>query len=91
MGFLTVGTGTEKASAVKADPKTVQTGVHFIDGDQACCEGALAVVANFAAGYPITPSTQIVERFALRGPTAGAVFLQMEDELAFSMAILGAT
>jgi 2-oxoglutarate ferredoxin oxidoreductase subunit alpha len=76
---------------VKADPKSVLTGVHFIDGDQACCEGALAAGANFAAGYPITPSTEIVERFASRAPAAGGVFLQMEDELASSMAILGAT
>ena len=76
---------------MKADPKSVLTGVHFIDGDQACCEGALAAGANFAAGYPITPSTEIVERFASRAPTVGGVFLQMEDELASSMAILGAT
>ncbi|HZP02654.1 MAG TPA: 2-oxoacid:acceptor oxidoreductase subunit alpha [Terriglobia bacterium] len=76
---------------MKADPKTVLTGAHFIDGDQACCEGALAAGANFAAGYPITPSTEIVERFAMRAPTVGGVFLQMEDELASSIAILGAT
>ena len=35
------------------------------------CEGALAAGANFAAGYPITPSTEIVERFASRIPTVG--------------------
>lgn len=76
---------------MKADPKTVLVGAHFIDGDQACCEGALAAGANFAAGYPITPSTEIVERFATRAPKVGGVFLQMEDELASSIAILGAT
>ncbi len=76
---------------MKANPKAVLTGTHFIDGDQACCEGALAAGADFAAGYPITPSTEIVERFASRIPTVGGVFLQMEDELASSIAILGAT
>jgi 2-oxoglutarate ferredoxin oxidoreductase subunit alpha len=75
---------------VKADPKTVLTGVHFLDGDHACCEGAIAAGANFAAGYPITPSTEIVERYASRAPKVGGVFLQMEDELASSIAILGA-
>jgi 2-oxoglutarate ferredoxin oxidoreductase subunit alpha len=75
---------------VKANPAAVLTGPHFLDGDQACCEGALAAGANFAAGYPITPSTEVVERFAARIPTVGGVFIQMEDELASSIAILGA-
>jgi len=75
---------------MQADPRGVLTGVHFLDGDHACCEGALAAGARFAAGYPITPSTEVVERFAARIPTVGGVFIQMEDELAASIAILGA-
>jgi len=27
---------------MKADPRGVLTGTHFMDGDHACCEGALA-------------------------------------------------
>ena len=73
-----------------ADPKGVLTGVHFLDGDHACCEGTLAAGARFAAGYPITPSTEVVERFAARIPTVGGIFIQMEDELAASIAIQGA-
>jgi len=73
-----------------ADPKGVLTGVHFLDGDHACCEGTLAAGARFAAGYPITPSTEVVERFAWRIPTVGGIFIQMEDELAASIAISGA-
>lgn len=73
-----------------ADPRGVLTGVHFLDGDHACCEGALAAGARFAAGYPITPSTEVVERFAARIPTVGGTFIQMEDELAASITILGA-
>ncbi len=73
-----------------ADPKGVLTGTHFLDGDHACCEGALAAGARFAAGYPITPSTEVVERFAARIPQVGGVFIQMEDELAASIAIQGA-
>lgn len=75
---------------VHADPKGVLTGTHFIDGDHACCEGALAAGARFAAGYPITPSTEVVERFAARIPSVGGVFIQMEDELAASIALQGA-
>ncbi len=75
---------------MQADPRGVLTGVHFIDGDHACCEGALAAGARFAAGYPITPSTEVVERFASRAPMVGGTFIQMEDELAASIAILGA-
>jgi 2-oxoglutarate ferredoxin oxidoreductase subunit alpha len=59
---------------MQADPKGVLTGVHFLDGDHACCEGALAAGARFAAGYPITPSTEVVERFAARIPTIGGIF-----------------
>lgn len=73
-----------------ADPRGVLTGVHFIDGDHAACEGALAAGCRFVAGYPITPSTEVVERFASRIPTVGGVFIQMEDEIASSIAILGA-
>jgi 2-oxoglutarate ferredoxin oxidoreductase subunit alpha len=76
---------------MKADPRGVLTGSHYIDGDFACCEGALAAGCRFIAGYPITPSTEIVERFARRAPLVdGALFIQMEDELAASIAIQGA-
>ncbi len=75
---------------MKADPKGVLTGAQYLDGDHACCEGALAAGCRFVAGYPITPSTEVVERFAQRIPLVGGVFIQMEDELASSIAILGA-
>jgi 2-oxoglutarate ferredoxin oxidoreductase subunit alpha len=61
-----------------------------MDGDYAACEGALAAGCRFAAGYPITPSTEVVERFASRIPMVGGVFIQMEDEIASSIAIQGA-
>jgi 2-oxoglutarate/2-oxoacid ferredoxin oxidoreductase subunit alpha len=73
-----------------ADPAGVLTGVHFMDGDHSCCEGCLAAGARFASGYPITPSTEVVERFASRIPTVGGIFIQMEDELAASITMQGA-
>jgi 2-oxoglutarate ferredoxin oxidoreductase subunit alpha len=42
------------------------------------------------AGYPITPSTEVVERISRRFPTMGGTFIQMEDELASMAAIVGA-
>lgn len=75
---------------MKADPKGVLTGSHFIDGDHACCEGAIAAGCRFVAGYPITPSTEVVERIAQRFPRIGGMFIQMEDEIASSITILGA-
>ncbi len=75
---------------MQADPAGVLTGIHFLDGDHACCEGCLAGGARFASGYPITPSTEVVERFAARIPTVGGVFIQMEDELAASITMQGA-
>jgi 2-oxoglutarate ferredoxin oxidoreductase subunit alpha len=75
---------------VQADPIGVLTGAHFIDGDHACSEGAIAAGCRFVAGYPITPSTEVVERIADRFPFVGGVFIQMEDEIASSIAIQGA-
>jgi 2-oxoglutarate/2-oxoacid ferredoxin oxidoreductase subunit alpha len=72
------------------DDSAVLTGAHFIDGDHACSEGAIAAGCRFVAGYPITPSTEIVERIAERFPFVGGVFIQMEDEIASSIAIQGA-
>lgn len=72
-----------------ANAQGVLTGAHFLSGNEACCEGALAAGCRFVAGYPITPSTDIVERIAMRFPRVGGQFIQMEDELASSIAILG--
>jgi 2-oxoglutarate ferredoxin oxidoreductase subunit alpha len=76
---------------VKANPAGVLTGAHYLDGDFACGEGAMAAGCRFVAGYPITPSTEVVERIAGRFPTMGGTFIQMEDELASMAAVVGAS
>jgi 2-oxoglutarate ferredoxin oxidoreductase subunit alpha len=76
---------------VAADPKGIKSGAFFIDGDHACAEGAIAAGCRFVAGYPITPSTEVVERIAERFPLIGGMFIQMEDEIASSIAIQGAS
>ena len=69
----------------------VLTGKHFITGDVACAEGALAAGCRFFAGYPITPATEIAEHMAARLPDVEGTFVQMEDEIAAMAAILGAS
>jgi 2-oxoglutarate/2-oxoacid ferredoxin oxidoreductase subunit alpha len=76
---------------LKTDPAGVLTGVHYLDGDYACGEGAMAAGCRFVAGYPITPSTEVVERIAARFPKIGGTFIQMEDELASMAAVVGAS
>ncbi len=75
---------------MKTDPAGVLNGVHYLDGDYACAEGAMAAGCRFVAGYPITPSTEVVERIARRFPLMGGTFIQMEDELASMAAVVGA-
>jgi len=67
------------------------TGVHFMQGDVACAEGAIAAGCRFFAGYPITPATEIAERMARRLPEVGGVYIQMEDELGSIAAVIGAS
>ncbi len=74
---------------VQADPVGVLTGTHYLDGDHAAAEGACSAGCRFFAGYPITPSTEVAERVALRFPLIGGTFIQMEDELASIAAVLG--
>jgi len=69
----------------------VLTGTHFMLGDHACAEGALAAGMDFFGGYPITPSTEIAEHIARRLPALGGRFVQMEDELGSMAAIIGAS
>lgn len=76
---------------MKADPAGVLAGVHYLDGDFACGEGAMAAGCRFVAGYPITPSTEVVERISRRFPMIGGTFIQMEDELASMAAVVGAS
>ena len=65
--------------------------IRFIQGNEACVEGAVYAGIDFFAGYPITPSTEIMEHLASRLPQKGGKFIQMEDEIASMGAIIGAS
>jgi 2-oxoglutarate ferredoxin oxidoreductase subunit alpha len=69
----------------------ILTGEFFMMGDVACAEGAISAGCRFFGGYPITPATEIAERMARRLPQVGGTYIQMEDELASIIAVLGAS
>jgi 2-oxoglutarate ferredoxin oxidoreductase subunit alpha len=66
-------------------------GRHYFSGNEAAVEGAIAAGCRFYAGYPITPSSELMERMAVRLREIGGVFIQMEDEIASISAVIGAS
>jgi 2-oxoglutarate ferredoxin oxidoreductase subunit alpha len=52
-------------------------GEFFMNGDEACAEGAISAGCRFFAGYPITPATEIAETMSIRLPIVGGVCIQM--------------
>ena len=75
----------------KTVPNPLRPDRYFWLGDEACAEGAIAAGCNFYAGYPITPSGEIMEQIAHRFSEINRVFIQMEDELASIAACIGAS
>jgi len=74
-----------------ADKDPEQARRMIVSGNQAVCLGAVAAGCTFAAGYPITPATSILE-FLMRYLYAlGGVVIQYEDEIASLAGCLGAS
>jgi 2-oxoglutarate ferredoxin oxidoreductase subunit alpha len=65
-------------------------GTYYFSGNEAVTEGAIAAGCRYYAGYPITPSSEIMEGAALRLAHVGGVFMQMEDEIASVCSLIGA-
>lgn len=61
----------------------------LVQGNEACAFAALYAGCNFYAGYPITPSSEVMEILASEMPARGLTFIQMEDEIASISAIIG--
>lgn len=66
-------------------------GMYYFSGNEAAAEGAIAAGCRFYAGYPITPSSELMERMATRLGEVKGVFIQMEDEIASISAVIGAS
>jgi 2-oxoglutarate ferredoxin oxidoreductase subunit alpha len=60
-------------------------------GNWACTEGAIAAGCNFAAGYPITPASEVANLLSARLPLVGGTFLQTEDEISAVCSAIGAS
>jgi len=63
----------------------------IMQGNEAVALGAMYAGLEYYAGYPITPSTEIMEWISRYLPQTGGVSMQMEDELASINAIMGAS
>ncbi len=92
---LKAGAEYAKKNVKKADP------LHFeyepkeprlvMQGNEAIALGAMYAGLDYYAGYPITPSTEIMEWISKYLPQKGGISMQMEDELASINAIMGAS
>jgi len=62
-----------------------------LTGNEAAAYGSILGGIRFAAGYPITPATEVLEWLATELPKLGGVLVQAEDELASVGQIIGAS
>ena len=81
----------ESKSDEALSPGEDQSKAQYLLGNVAAAEGALAAGCDFYAGYPITPSSEVMHHMAVKLRAAGGVFIQMEDEIASIAAIVGAS
>ncbi len=65
--------------------------VKVLQGNEACAEAAILAGCRFFSGYPITPSTEILEVLSRRLPLVDGICLQTEDEIAAIVAAVGAS
>jgi len=75
----------------EADSGVLQAGTYYMSGSEAVAEGAVAAGCRYYGGYPITPSSGIMELIASRFREVGGVFMQMEDEIASICSVIGAS
>jgi 2-oxoglutarate/2-oxoacid ferredoxin oxidoreductase subunit alpha len=72
-------------------PNSLAAGARYLSGNEAAAEAAVAAGCRFYAGYPITPSSEIMENLARLLPDHGGAFIQMEDEIGSISAVAGAS
>ncbi len=84
-----------KSSSAKTgyvtEKNRVTPGTYYLSGDEAVAEGAIAAGCGYYAGYPITPSSEIMERLSVRLGELGRIFIQMEDEIGSICSVIGAS
>ena len=74
-----------------ASPKASAARRWLLSGNEATALGAIRGGVRFAAAYPITPATEVLEWLAPSLAKVGGVLLQAEDELAAINMIIGSS
>jgi 2-oxoglutarate ferredoxin oxidoreductase subunit alpha len=77
--------------ACELPSQPVQAKRLLMTGNHAIALGALASGVRFYAGYPMSPSTSIMEYLAAKQAEAGLVMEQVEDEIAAINMAIGAS
>jgi 2-oxoglutarate ferredoxin oxidoreductase subunit alpha len=72
-------------------PKPTSARRWLVSGNEAAALGAIRGGVRFAAAYPITPATEILEWLSPNLAKMGGALLQAEDELAAINMIIGAS
>jgi len=80
-----------EAVTISAEPHFLKPGKYYLQGSEACIEGALMAGCRVYAGYPITPAVETMEYASRRFPQVGGRFIQMEDEIASACALIGSS
>ena len=91
-----VNAGFEAAAGYDAGlrllaPQAIDSRRWLLSGNEAAALGAIRGGVRFAAAYPITPATEILEWLAPNLTKVGGLLLQAEDELAAINMIIGAS
>lgn len=63
----------------------------FMKGNEAIAAAAIRAGLRFFAGYPITPSSEILEYLPLHLPDSGGIFIQAASEIEAIHMVYGAT
>ncbi len=82
-GTIGVDVSARKLEYAISAPKLVMT------GNEACAVAALHAGCRFFAGYPITPSSEVLHLLSEWLPRSGGRIVQTEDELSALGAIIG--
>jgi 2-oxoglutarate ferredoxin oxidoreductase subunit alpha len=89
-GFEYAQTHPLKVSRTMKAPDA-RTPKFIVDGNDLCAAAAIVAGCEFFGGYPITPSTEIMQFFGREIWKYGGTMLQAEDEIAGIGAVVGAS
>jgi len=80
-----------REASTLATPASMTEGKLVVDGNDMCAAAALFAGCQFFGGYPITPSSEIMQFFGREVWKYGGTMLQAEDEIAGIGAVVGAS